>query len=465
MSSEQLTVREKVCRSLARLGRGDDSSVIISNGLQFALASVLAQLFPLLSVPLMLRTLTAQEWGFYTILVQTGSLMQVLGTTLFSQSLLRFYAATNESDRHKLIWTSVLAGTVSQTALLGLLWIFRHSTIRAIFPNVDIPIDPAFTWAIFWWLFATFRTLLMTVAKVQEKPWQVLQLTGLYGIILLPGLTLVVSADLGLIGALQALIAAELVGAVVNLLLTSREFKISFDLESLRRGVCFSLPLLPSSLMTSLLLNADRIVLSRFANLSLQGHYALGSMVGSGMAVIVTSFWSSYSARVLSVKSSRGIRSAAQTGKETMHLGVKIVGLPVIGLCLLGWPLFHLITNDHAQLAIAAVASIGVATGHFCRFLTLPAQHSLFMQSRTITMLSLSACTLVVMFIASFGLTFVLGPIAVAFAFGTAHILMAVPYYKTAGFGTNVDLSQSAVLYGGLIIAAAIAAAVLLSSF
>ncbi|AIC25958.1 polysaccharide biosynthesis protein [Rhizobium etli bv. mimosae str. IE4771] len=464
MNPEKLNVGQKVRRSLARLGEGNDSSVIISNSLRFALASVLAQLFPLLSLPLMMRTLTAQEWGFYTILVQTGSLMQVFGTTLFSQSLLHFYAATDESDRHKLIWTTVLGGAFTQAGLLGLLWIFRDSTIRAFFPNVDIPIDPAFTWAIFWWLFATFRTLLMTVAKVQERPWQVLHLTGLYGVILLPGLALVVWADLGLVGALQVLIAAEFIGALVNIILTAREFKISFDVKSLRRGVYFSLPLLPSSLMTSLLLNGDRIVLSRFTSLSFQGHYALGSMVGSGMAVVVTSFWSSYSARVLAVKSSRGIYAAAQTGKKTMHLGVKILALPIIGLCLVGWPLFYLITNDHDQLATAVAASIGVATGHFCRFLTLPAQHSLFMQSKTFTMLSLSACTLAVMFIASMVLIFVLGPIAVAFAFGAAHILMAVPYYKTAGFGTHVDLPQSAILYGGLVIAAAIVAAVILSS-
>jgi O-antigen/teichoic acid export membrane protein len=455
----------KLRHHLEQLRKGDDSSIILSNSFRFALAGILAQIFPLLSIPLMMRTLSSQEWGLYTILVQTGSLLQVFGTTLYSQSLLRFYATTEESQRHKLVWTSIAGGTFTQGALLCLLWFFREPTIGATFPNVDIPIDPAFSWAVFWWFFATFRTLLMTIAKVQEKPWQALQLTGLYGAVLLPSLAIVAWADLGFVGALQSLILAELVGSTVNLILITRDFKFSLDKEVLRRGVCFALPLLPSSLMTSLLLNADRIVLSRFASLSWQGHYALGSMIGSGMAIIVTSFWSSYSARVLAVNSSRGIRAAAQTGRDSMRLGVGIVALPLVGLCVLGWPFFSLITASHDQIAISLIASIGVATGHFCRFLTLPAQHSLFMQNRTYAMLAFSACTLVIMSLTSVGLAFAVAPIAVAFAFALTHLIVAIPYYWSAHYRVNVDLPHSAIASGALVIAGAVAAACWYSQF
>ena len=341
-------------------------------------------MYALATVPLLTRWLLADEWGFYIILIQLNSILQFAALTIFSQSVLKFYIEYSGLERRRFVGTAATAIVLLQSAFLICLFLGRDQVLPELYPNLNLPLDPAVGWASIWFLVAPLRMYWYTLLKVQERVRPLLILSFGHGIILFPAIALlVVYQQGGLVGAIKAMAIAEWLSFVIGFVVVRRDIQITLDFTYLRRCVFFAAPLLGGTICVLLLNNLDRWVLSRHVDLAALGVYGVGAMIGNTLGLIVTAAMTAISPRIIKVMWLEGDDAAGSIASSALSDLVIFLGVPFLVLCLFGELLVPVLGGDTPAWSAASTVIIGISAGHFVRSLFLVGQNTLFYKNRT----------------------------------------------------------------------------------
>ena len=362
----------------------NDRSRVTRNSVGFLVTGVVGHLYVLATIPLLTRWLLPAEWGFFTILIQLNTILQFATLSLFSQSLLKFYVEYEAEERKCFIGTTFLAVVLLQGIFVIGLYLSRYSSLPALYPNLNLSLDPYIGWACLWFWAAPLRMFGFSLLKIQERVTNLLWLNLVYGLFLFAALIIfVVQYEGGLAGAIQAMALAEWAGLAVTVLVVKSEVRLNVVWAYLVRCATFATPLLGSTLCFMLANNLDRWVLSRHVDLASLGIYGVGAMIGNMLGLVVTASMTAISPRILKVMKNEGDEAAGSLASAMFVDNLVFVGIPFGMLVLWGELLVPLLGGNSPSWAVAGVVLIGVAGGHFIRSLYLSLQNILFYKGRT----------------------------------------------------------------------------------
>jgi O-antigen/teichoic acid export membrane protein len=357
---------------------------VARNSVGFLVVVVVGHLYTLATVPLLTRWLSPPEWGFFTILVQLNTILQFATLALFSQSLLKFYVEYEPVERKRFVGTALLAVVLIHGMFVVGLYLSRSWSLPALYPNLNLPLDPYIGWACLWFWAAPLRMFGFSLLKIQERVRPLLGLNLAYGLVLFVALLiLVIRGASGLKGTIQSMAFAEWACLGLTTLVLKPEIRITMVWAYLARCVTFAIPLLGSTLCFLLVNNLDRWVLSRHVDLSSLGVYGVGAMIGNTLGLVVTASMTSITPRIIKVMWKEGDTAAASLVSAMIEDVLVFVGVPFGLLCLGGELLVPLLGGSSPRWAVAGAVLIGVASGHFVRGMYLTAQNVLFYKERT----------------------------------------------------------------------------------
>lgn len=398
--------------------------IISKNSFIYVIANVAGHFYILVTMPILTYYLSADEFGFYVILIQIVVFMQTLGLTLFSQALLRLYVEYEGDDQKIFVGTLFLSVFIFQSLLATGFYLGRHFIISSLYPNLTISPDPYVLYACLWAVILPLRSLSITFIKVQEQPSRVLLQNLVYGCLLIGSLLILLgSQERGLRGVFEALFLSEVGAQIIISRYMGRFIKISWSRKYFWRSIRFSTPLMASSFVFVLLSNIDRVILSRYVDLSELGMYGFGLMIGNIAAMVVSACVSSYTPRLLKIIKGQNDGNIGTLVTQIIRDNLAIVGFTVGIVYLTGDVLVALLGKGEIFKG-AAMVVCGIASGHLVRSLYLFFQNGLFYRNRTREIFFLSI-TLLVMSIGSVHVLASIGG-AKAVAFSNALIYLAV---------------------------------------
>ena len=407
-------------------------SIIERNRLLYLVANVGGHVYVLLTLPILTRFLTPDEFGFYTILVQIVAITQTAGLVLFSAALLRFYVDYDGQERRQFLGTIFWTFVVMQMLVATALYAARYQWLTAAFPNITIPIDPYVLYSMVWMALISLRALSLSFAKVLEHPKLVLYQIIAFGAVLVPMLYLMVVIERrGLRGALESFIIAESISLVILMLRLRGHVALNWNFVYLKRIVAFSTPLVFSSMLFIVFANVDRIVLSRYVSRADLGVYGIGVLVGNITALIVTANNSSYSPRFLKVMKAEGDEAARRISSYFIKDTLTLVGFSVAVLTVFS-DAFVFFLGGESALQGASIVVIGIASGHLARSQYLVYWQGLFSKSRTGVIFLLNILLLGIGFGVANTLAWGVGMQGVAFTSLVSHMaILPLAYFLT----------------------------------
>ena len=407
-------------------------AVVEKNRLLYLVANVGGHIYVLLTLPMLTRFLTPDEFGFYTILVQIVTITQAAFLVLFSSALLRFYVDYEGEERRQFLGTIIWTFVIIQFLAAAFLYVGRYNWLLFAFPNITIPLDPYVMYAMVWMIFVSLRALALTFVKTLEQSMLIVYQVVIYGMVLIPMLYwLVVVESKGLEGALESLIAAEVLSLLMLITRLKDHVALAWRLQHLKKVLVFSAPLALSSLLFIIFTNADRIILSRYVSLADLGVYGIGFIVGNIAALIVTANNSSYSPRVLKVMKTEGDEVARSLATYFMKDSLALLGLVLGGLTIFNDALVSFLGGETAMLS-ASMVVVGIAAGHLARSQFLFFRHGLFSKNRTGAILLLNVVLLGLGFGVASILAWLWGMPGVAFMSLVSHMLiLPLAFYLT----------------------------------
>ncbi len=407
-------------------------AVVEKNRLLYLVANVGGHIYVLLTLPMLTRFLTPDEFGFYTILVQIVTITQAACLVLFSSALLRFYVDYEGEERRQFLGTIIWTFVIIQVLAAIFLYVGRYNWLLLAFPNITISLDPYVMYAMVWMVFVSLRALALTFVKTLEQSMLIVYQVVIYGIVLIPMLYwMVVIESKGLEGALKSLITAEVLSLLMLITRLKDHVALAWRLQHLKKVLVFSAPLALSSLLFIIFTNADRIILSRYVSLADLGVYGIGFIVGNIAALIVTANNSSYSPRVLKVMKTEGDEVARSLATYFMKDSLALLGL-VVGCLTVFNDLLVSFLGGKAAMLSASIVVVGIAAGHLVRSQFLFFRHGLFSKNRTGAILLLNVVLLGLGFGVASILAWLWGGQGVAFMSMLSHLLiLPLAFYLT----------------------------------
>jgi O-antigen/teichoic acid export membrane protein len=353
------------------------------------------------------KYLDAADFGIFGYVSSVNTfLIPLLTLNLNSYYIKAFYEQKDQLKRKELLGTIslfVLIWTCIVTALLTVI----GSTIFKVL-EIKFPFYPYMFLTLLSNLFIGATTLVMLQYRMLAKPWLYFLVAALQSILALGlGYFFVAYFNWGVYGRIVGVLLSSVILGILASVLLLPYIKWTINMQKVKDGIRFSLPLIPYSLAMLSYDTLDRIFLERYsANMASTGIYNMGSQYAGIISMLSLAFYKAYEPTVFQLVADKNEKAVA---KSLIMLNNVILILAVPLIVSASW-ILNFLTNGRF-VESASIACFLIVAFYFRSAYTM-----------LNTVLTASARTKEVMWFSIGGLLFIL-----------AASVIAVPLYNNLG--------------------------------
>lgn len=263
-----------------------DLKKLAGKSVVYGLGSILLRGIGLFLLPLYTRFLTPSDYGILAVTGIVGSILGILLPLSLHSALSPIFFFTSDVKQRRgdlgTVWLTIVLFAGGTTLLIdqtGGYW------FPLFFKNIPfIPYIRLVLWVAF---FGTFSLVPLNLVQMQERPKIYVLFTVSSTLLQIVFIVyFVVFQKMGAKGNLIGTLLGSLVMAIPYVLLAFRNLRPILQWTVLKAALTYSLPLVPHSIASWILMLSDRAILQRFVSLEQLGLYSLGYTYGTLMDMV-----------------------------------------------------------------------------------------------------------------------------------------------------------------------------------
>ena len=260
---------------------------LFKDSVVYGITTLISKSVLFLVLPIYSRNLTMAEYGFWDLILTTGTLVTLIVPLEISQGLARYWSETPNKEKPSLASTAWWFSTIMFS-----LFLFTSLTI-SIFLSLGLFEDSLYIRPMrLSLLFIAINGLLYT--SLNQLRWD-LRSKGYFAVVSVHSILVIVTSLMFVSffpSKLQGIIVSQLLSALLAMLLSIFMLRdlIKFDLNinKLRMMLRFALPLVPAGLATFVGIYANRFALNSFGTLEDIGVLAVAYKIAGLTAVAIS---------------------------------------------------------------------------------------------------------------------------------------------------------------------------------
>ncbi len=244
-----------------------------------------------LALPVLTRYLTTEDFGIFNYTTSVMSFILVISTLSLNSFILRHYFEVHKKEEKQELFGTIFVFILT----LNLVFLFIGFMI---FPlaikafDIKIPFHPYFQIALVINFLEAMAVLPLVYYRVTKNAWRYFLLMSSKAILtVIVSLVLVIEYEMGIMGRYYGVLLNNLFFLVLYLVVMFKISTFSFNWSILKKGLRFSLPILPGAFAAVAILSIDRIILERYVSVSQLGVYSVGVALAAPVMVIVRGFY------------------------------------------------------------------------------------------------------------------------------------------------------------------------------
>ena len=297
--------RSGSCTAIPGSARRSDGNVlkevkqVFKNSAIYGLGGLIPKLAGIVLVPIYTRFLLPADYGLLSLATMVTSMVGVLMMLGQNGSLTLFFRASqaggDENEIKSLLFT-VTAFTVGFSGLLfALMMLLGPWLMPYLVKSTDFAFNPYMIVALLTAFLGVPLGLLQAMYVARGKAG-IYTLLNVSSFAINTGFTIyfVVALRQGALGSLKGTLVAAALLVPVSLWLLSRQMRLKFSMDWMRKSLAFGLPLVPHYFAGWILTFADRYMLERYTSMTQVGLYSLAyniSMVLNMVSSAINTAW------------------------------------------------------------------------------------------------------------------------------------------------------------------------------
>jgi len=345
---------------------------VIVNSIVYVIGDILPKLIVFFLIPVLTRKLTVSEYGIYGFL---QALLSILNTILMlgiTGAVSRFYFDYDDKDDDKrrrlfgsvFVFLSVYVsvGCLVLLTVVGFLPDTFFTNIKRFYYYIIILSAGALS----------FSAIPISLAFAKKKAMefsglQIIRILLNFGLILI----FVIIYNMGINGVLYGIGFSSFIMALIYLIYTINSIAICFEIDSIKKVLKYSLPLVPHAISGWILNMSDRVFLERFCSLKELGVYTIGYQLGQSLDFLVSGINRAFLPYFYEIANK--VKYAKKVFKESFLIYIYFVILMAFSLILFKDEIFILFTKgDYYQGRFVFSIIIGMSLLHSLYYLSIP---------------------------------------------------------------------------------------------
>lgn len=337
----------------------------------YAIGNISRQLVGFIMLPIYTRFLTPADYGVIGLLTFTISLIELVFGARLIQAVPKFYYQQNsKSEKYAVVATALLITSLISTATMLLVVYFKEETSRLLFGDSEYGL-----------VTGIFAVLILTHAlenyalqfiRIRQKPWLFIGINIAKLLVQLTlNITLVVFAEMGVLGVAISSASSSIVFAIILLIYTTCHTGIKFEKTLAKKMVIYCWPLWIAAFAGLYIGSSNRYFIRLFSSLDDIGLYELAAKFSAIIGLLVwqpfMQYWQterfSLYRRKDPIPIYQGTYRIACAGLAIAALGISLFAPTVIGI--MAADSFHQASEAIPFLAYGTVFGCLV---NFCNF-------------------------------------------------------------------------------------------------
>lgn len=332
---------------------------LLKNASYYSIGEIAPRIISFLLLPVYTRYLTPAEYGIQSYTNTIISFLFVLGTLALNSFALRFYFVWNEDkDRRRLMGSVVTAIAGMNIFILVLACILFPYLIDKF--HVQVPWKPFFKLAIIANFFDSFSIVPLVIYRVRQEALTFVKM-NLGKTLLLVALNLffVVYLQIGLIGVYYATLCVNVFYFFIYVRIIRKYAGLHIDFSIIKKGIRYSLPLIPGALAYLILSVSDRIILERNVSLSQIGIYNVAYTMSLALNIIIQSVYKAIEPEIFQRYGKTGYYDFLKRIQKCFFVLIYVMALCI---CLFSQEVFSFMTSEnfHGGYKLVPLLIIGV---------------------------------------------------------------------------------------------------------
>ena len=303
-------------------------TTLVKNSIIYTIGIILPQAVGFLLLPIITRYLTPEDYGVVSSMGVLGGVLIIFLTLAVDRSIYRLYYDYGSAEK-KEIYLGTISISLFITSTIGVFILFVfHDYVAFIFKS--IPFFPYYVYIILATYFSIFLIVPQIYYMITEQATKFFLLSvGLSFLNIALILWFIVGLERGAEGYLGARVVANLLFVPLSLFILKKIVNFKFDLQMLKNGLSFSLPIIPTLLSAWILDLSDRIFIERYFTLQDVGIYSLGYQIALVVTVIAGGIHTAYFPFFFKLANSDNQENSKKTLYHTNTIYILIVLLTV----------------------------------------------------------------------------------------------------------------------------------------
>ena len=272
---------------------GREFSKLIKNTTIYALGDIVPKIISFLIFPVLTSYLSPEDYGIINYVNTLNLLLTILGFCGLNTYYLVYYYRQEDERQQKL-----LLGNLSLFVIgINLLFTIAVCILGYLFPNLfsdKIEFYPYVFVGIITNFFNLLTILPSALYRMKEKPLPITILAVLRGVIYSIFTVLLVSIyGYKSMGVLVIQMLLSIIFGLIFIGITWRDTLWHFNFSIIKKGLIFSLPLLPGSLAYYFISMSDRFFIERYLDLTQLGIYSTAATLALVINIVTNSAYKS----------------------------------------------------------------------------------------------------------------------------------------------------------------------------
>jgi len=251
-------------------------------------------------LPIFTRYLSPTEYGIMNYTNSITIFLFAFTVLSLNTYLLRYiFDYEKEEDRKKLIGNVFLFITIINFVMLGIELILFPKIISVF--NIKVNFHPYFLLALINNFLNVFSVVPLIIYRYKGKAINFVVVNATMAFIqVIFSLILVIHFNMGVLGRYYGSLITNVIFFVVYIIIIYKNAILNLNLPQIKKGLIFSLPLVPGTFLYIIINVSDRIILERYVPLAVLGIYSVSYTLGIVLQIFAYSSYLAYEPIVFS---------------------------------------------------------------------------------------------------------------------------------------------------------------------
>ncbi|MCG6191222.1 lipopolysaccharide biosynthesis protein [Maribellus maritimus] len=337
----------------------------------YAIGEIAPKVIGFFLLPIYTHYLSPSDYGILSYTNSAVIFLFVLGALSLNSYVLRFYyEKRTEKEKKELIGNIYLFIGFINLSIIAVIWFILPHIITKY--NIQVPWKPYFQLALINNFLDGFSIIPLVLYRIKQRAKLFVSLSlGRTLLQFLLTFLFVVVLRKGLVGHYYGKLISVSVFFFIYWLIIGKEAKFNINLQQIKEGLKFSLPLIPGAIAYLALSISDRIILERFVPISDIGVYTVAYTLAFALNMIVQS---GYKALEPEFYKRFGQKDFFVFAKKIQSTFLFVVYFIAMGLTLFSQEVFKILASEeyyNGYLLVPIIIIGAIMTGQNVVFRTI----------------------------------------------------------------------------------------------